>query len=383
MQDDRPIVIVLAPDSFKGSLGARDACSAIAGGLRRVFPNAEIRARPMADGGEGTIDAVLAGGGERKAHDVTGAGGQRRTAGYGMISTPEGPTAIVEAAEIVGLTDPAGLSVAVWDRSTTGMGELLRALLDAGTRRFMIGLGGTSTNDGGAGMLAVLGVRFRDRAGQDVTPTLAGLARVASVDASALDERLASCSLTILSDVTNPLCGGLGATSVFGPQKGIRVEDVGAADDVLKRYADLVEGAFGTRAAHEPGAGAAGGLGFAAHLLGGLSRSGAEVVADLIGLDGALVGASWVLTGEGKSDAQTLAGKAPFVVARRAHAARVPATLLSGAVDRAALPDLGKVFAGCFALPEGPMTLAACIENAPSLLADRAEQLAHLWREAR
>ena len=382
MTTARPPTVVLAPDSFKGSLDAAAVCAAIAQGLRRVWPDAEIRACPMADGGEGTLDAVLSRGGERRTHALTGAGGARRIAAYGRVATPDGPAAVIEAAEIVGITDAAGMAVGVAARSTRGIGELLRALLDDGVRRFLIGLGGSSTNDGGAGLLAAQGLGLADARGASVAPTPAGLAALAGVDATGLDPRLRECAITIMSDVDNPLCGERGATAVFGPQKGVRPPEVAVFDATLARYAAWVERALGIAVADRPGAGAAGGLGFALQLLGGDPRSGAEVVADLIGLDAALAGAHWAITGEGRTDVQTLSGKAPFVVARRARAAGVPITLLSGAVDAAALPALAPVYAGCFALPAGPLPLADCVAVAGALAADRAEQIARLWSAA-
>ena len=379
--------IVVAPDSFKGSLDAPAVCAAVARGLLRVWPNADIRLCPMADGGEGTLDAVLSASAgpesRRGVCTVTGAGGAPQNAGYGLLIAAQGATAIIEAAQIVGITDPNGAATAPAARSTRGIGELIRKLLDEDVRRFMIGLGGSSTNDGGAGMLAALGLRLLDSAGGDVAPTPQGLATLAQVDASALDPRLRECAITILSDVDNPLCGPRGATATFGPQKGVRQEDIAAFDATLAHFAALAERAVGREAATNTGAGAAGGLGFALLLVGGKLRAGAEVVADLIGLDAALDGADWLITGEGRTDRQTLAGKAPFVVARRARRTGVPPTLLSGAVDAAALADLGRVFAGCFALPDGPMALAECVEHADALLADRAEQIARLWFAAR
>jgi len=378
----RPPIVVVAPDSFKGSLDAPAICAAIARGLRRVWPDAEIRACPMADGGEGTLDAVLSRGGERRQREVTGAGGTPRVAAYGVVAAREGATGIIEAAEVVGITDPDGMAAGVTARSTLGVGELIRVLLDADVRRFMIGLGGSSTNDAGAGMLAALGLQLVDAAGRDIAPTPEGLASLSVVDAHGLDPRLAQSSITIMSDVNNRLCGERGATAIFGPQKGVRAHEIVAIDATLARYAALAERAMGTSAVDRPGAGAAGGLGFALQLVGGSFRSGAEVVADLIGLDAALAGADWAFTGEGRTDLQTLLRKAPYVVAERARAARVPITLLSGAVDAAALPELGRVFDGCFALPSGPMTLADCIANADPLLADRAEQIAKIWDAA-
>jgi glycerate kinase len=382
MPASRPPVIVVAPDSFKGSLDAPAICAAVARGLRRVWPDAEVRACPMADGGEGTLTAVLSRGGERRVRRVAGAGGKQRSVAYGIVAAPEGATAIIEVAEIVGITDSDGLAVAVTARSTGGVGELIVALLDAGVRRFMIGLGGSSTNDGGAGMLAALGLRLVAKSGDAAVPTPAGLATLASADAVGLDQRLGECAITIMSDVNNPLCGERGATAIFGPQKGVCADEIAPIDALLARFARVAERAVGRSAADRPGAGAAGGLGFALQLVGGSFRSGAEVVADLIGLDAALAGADWAFTGEGRTDAQTLLRKAPFVVAERARAAGVPITLLSGAIDSAALPELGRVFDGCFALPPGPMPLADCIAQADVLLADRAAQIARVWSAA-
>jgi glycerate kinase len=377
----RPPVVVIAPDSFKGSTAASATALAIAEGLRRVWPGAELRLFPMADGGEGTLDAVLSRGGQRLTARVAGAAGNTVEAGYGIVG--EGKIAIVEAAQIVGLTDPDGTAIEVEQRSSRGIGELMAKLLDSGVLEFMVGLGGTSTNDGGAGMLAALGLRLLDAKGRAVDATPEGLAELAAVDAAGLDPRLRQTTITTMSDVDNVLTGPRGATAIFGPQKGVRPERVGELDARLARFAALVEKALGKTARDRPGAGAAGGLGFALQLLGGEVRSGAEVVADLIGLGAAIQGADWVITGEGRTDAQTLLGKTPLVVARRSAAMGVPATLISGGIDRAALPELSRHFAGCFSVTDGPMTLEDCIANATRLLADRGEQAGRLYAAAR
>ena len=376
-------IVVLAPDKFKGSLTASAVASAMAAGLRRVWPDAEVRMRPMADGGDGTLDAILAGGGERRTHVVSGAEGTPRALPYGLIRDDGGEVAIIEAASVVGITDALGMHVPVERRTTRGMGELMRALLDAGVHRFMVGLGGSSTNDGGAGLLAALGMRLLDRDGQAIDPTPHGLAQIARVDATSMDARLAGAGITVLSDVDNPLNGPRGATAVFGPQKGVREDAVERIDGVLANFARIAERAVDRHVADVPGAGAAGGLGFALMLIGGRLQAGAEIVADLVGLDAALAGADWLITGEGKSDAQTLAGKAPWTAARRARDANVPATLVAGAIDPEALPELSRHFAGCFALPHGPVALEVSIARAEALLADRTEQMARLWAAAR
>ena len=340
----------------------------------------------MADGGEGTLDAVLSAvgnAGSRHRMKVCGADGRPSDAAYGMLDSPAGATAVIEAAQVVGITDREGMAVAVGRRSTRGIGELVVALLDQGVRRFMIGLGGSSTNDGGAGLLSALGVALRDAAGREIGPGPEGLAALAHVDASALDPRLAACAITLMSDVNNPLTGEHGATAIFGPQKGVAAPQIRRFDEAIAHFAERAEAAVGRRAANAPGSGAAGGLGFALQLLGGQFHSGAAVVADLVGLEAALDGADWAITGEGRSDAQTLLRKAPFVVAERARAQSVPVTLISGAIDAEALPELGRHFAGCFALPDGPTTLEACIAGAERLLADRAEQVARVMDAAR
>jgi glycerate kinase len=380
------IRIVLAPDSFKGSLGAPQACAALRAGLKRAWPDADIRSRPMADGGEGTLDAVLSAVGDagcRRQLKVCGADGRPVDAAYGILDSPAGATAVLEAAQVVGITDRGGMSAAVGRRTTRGIGELVVVLLDQGVRRFMVGLGGSSTNDGGAGLLTALGLSLRDAAGGEIGPGPEGLASLAHVDASALDPRLAECAITLMSDVNNPLTGEHGATAIFGPQKGVTPTLVRRYDDAIARFAERAESEVGRRAAGEPGAGAAGGLGFALQLLRGKFHSGAEVVADLIGLDAALAGADWAITGEGRSDAQTLLRKAPYVVAERARAQSVPVTLISGAIDPEALPALGRHFAGCFGLPNGPAALEDCIAGAGRLLADRAEQVARVLDAAR
>jgi glycerate kinase len=381
-----PFVVVVAPDSYKGSLDAPAVAAAIADGLGRAAPDARTVLRPMADGGEGTLDAVLRAadeGATRGTLAVDGAGGARIDAGYGIVTHDGEPTAVLEAAQVVAITDAAGMAVPVAARSTLGLGQQLRALVDRGVRRFMIGLGGSSTNDAGAGLLVALGLRLTDAGGRDVAPTPDGLAKLEHADATGLDPRLGSCAITIMSDVNNPLAGERGATAIFGPQKGVARDRVAPIDATLARYATIVERAIGRSAAANAGAGAAGGLGHALMLVGGTMRSGAAVVADLVGLDAALDGASWAITGEGRSDAQTLLAKAPSVVADHARARGVPVSLLSGAIDAAALPALHGRFDGCFALPAGPATLDACVRDAASLLVDRAEAMARLFVAAR
>lgn len=383
--------IVVAPDSFKGALNAQQVAAAIGSGLLRTLPRATIRACPMADGGEGTLDALLAGGGERRTVTVRDATGAPRSAPLGHFDDAAGSTvpmrssAVIETAEIASITDPRGMSIPIEERSTLGLGDALRAALDGGATTIFVALGGSSTNDGGAGLLSALGLRILDAAGAPLPPTPAGLARAARVDASALERRLAGIRLVAMADVDNPLTGGTGASAVFGPQKGAAPEQIDTLDAILARFADLVEAEMGRPGRRErdlPGAGAAGGLGFALHLLNAEFRPGAEVVADRIGLDNALADADWLITGEGRSDTQTLHGKAPYVACRRAQRAGVPASLLSGAVDPAALSALNREFHGCFSAAPGPITLSAAIAGSAALLADASAQMALIWAAA-
>ena len=375
--------IVIAPDSFKGSLDAIDVARAIASGVRRVWPDADCVLVPMADGGEGTLDAVLSAGGERRQAQVPGAAGGPLSAGFGIVERDGRPVAIIETAQVVGITEPAGMAVPVGERATQGMGELIRHALDLGVRDFLVGLGGSSTNDGGAGLLMGLGARLLGDADRAVAPHPEALGQLRRVDASGLDSRLAESRITIMSDVNNPLAGPRGATAIFGPQKGVTPELHPRYDDAIVGFARLAEEALGRRASENPGAGAAGGLGFALQLIGGEFRSGAEVIADLLRLDDALAGADWLITGEGRTDLQTLLGKTPHVVAQRAAKQGVPASLLSGGIDRAALPALADTFAGCFSLVFGPMSLADAMANSAGLLADSAEQMSRLLHSVR
>ena len=380
--------IILAPDSFKGSLSAEAVCDALRTGLRRVLPDAEIVQRPMADGGEGTLDAVVAAmkasGSRRKQALVKNAAGQSAEASYALIK--HGviyEAALIEVAQIVGIEDAHNMMVPVADRSSYGVGELMRLLMADGIRHFFIGLGGTSTNDGGAGLLSALGVKFTGTFRREISPTPNGLKKLISVDVTALDSRLTDCEITLLSDVNNVLTGEHGATAIFGPQKGVAKADIRAVDNVLAAYAERLEAALQKRAANKPGAGAAGGLGYALQLLGAKFESGAQTVARLTGLAAACKNADWLITGEGRTDAQTLLGKTPFTAAQIAREHGNPglkATLISGGVDAGSLALLTATFnGGCFSIVPGPMALDQAVIRAPELLANAAEQIARLW----
>ncbi|HWZ47321.1 MAG TPA: glycerate kinase [Herbaspirillum sp.] len=373
-------VIVIAPDSFKGSLTARQVADAIGRGVRQAIPDARLHFCPIADGGEGTLDAMLQAGGKTQMITLRDAGGRLREAPVAIL--PNG-TAVIESAEIVGITDSHGMALPVGNRSTEGIGDAIRILLDQGIRSFLIALGGSSTNDGGAGMLCALGLKLYDAAGALLPCGPAALQKLARIDTSGLDSRLAEVSITGMSDVDNPLCGDKGASAVFGPQKGVQPEQIALFDQALAHFAALLEAATGRQAATVAGAGAAGGLGYALLMLGAQLESGAETVCRHIGLDAYLQNADWLITGEGRSDTQTLHGKAPFVAAHHARSFGVNSTLLSGAIDQQALTALQQHFTGCFSIVLGPVSLAQAIAEADQLLQASAWQIAAIWQAGR
>ncbi len=367
--------ILIAPDSFKGTLSALAAARAIEIGIQRVLPDAITHCLPLADGGEGTLEVLLlAAQGERKTAQVTDANGDLIEAGYGLLTEAQGTIAVLEVAQVVGLSQ-ARITVA--RRTTRGVGELLRLCLDQGVRRFLIGVGGSSTNDGGAGLLAALGVRLLDATGNAIEPSPHGLAALDRIDFVALDARLAECDITVLTDVDNPLCGLTGATAVFGLQKGVQAAQVAAFDTAIAQLARLCDAWAGSAVSQQAGAGAAGGLGYALMLLGAKRRPGAEVVCEYMQLDARLANVDWLITGEGKSDAQTLHGKLPLVAANHALAARVPAILLSGAIEAESRALLEQKFAGCFSVVSEGVTLAEALRDPARHLTERSESVAN------
>lgn len=375
--------IVIAPDSFKDSLSAQAVAQAIASGLTEVWPQAELRICPMADGGEGTIESVLqACNGQLMSAQVHGPLGGPVAAHWGWLA--ESRTAIIEMATASGLQL---LSLAQRDAritSTYGTGQLIAQALDAGAQRVILAIGGSATNDGGSGMLAALGVVFTDETGQPLAPGGLALAQLAAIDLSGLDLRLADVRFEIAADVDNPLCGPNGASHIFGPQKGASPEQVLALDAALGHYADHCAQALGHDLRDSPGSGAAGGMGFAAKaFLHAGFRPGVEVVAELTGLEQALQGADLVITGEGRFDAQTLRGKTPLGVARFAGRQNVPVIVLAGTLGEGYEQLYAHGIHAAFALASGPMSLDEACRNAPGLLHDRARDLALFWDLAR
>ncbi|WP_346395153.1 glycerate kinase [Pseudomonas syringae] len=374
--------IVIAPDSFKDSLSAQAVADAIASGLAEVWPHAELIKCPMADGGEGTIEALLAAcNGELMSASVSGPLGAPVTAHWGWLA--ESWTAIIEMAMASGLQL---LTLAQRDAcvtSTEGTGQLISAALDAGARRVILAIGGSATNDGGSGMLTALGARFLDADDQPLAPGGLALAELARIDLSGFDPRLSDVCIEIAADVDNPLCGPNGASSIFGPQKGASPEQVMALDAALGCFAEQTAQVLGEDLRDSPGSGAAGGMGFAAKAyLKASFRAGVEVVADLTGLEQALIGADLVITGEGRFDAQTLRGKTPLGVARVAQRRQVPVIVLAGTLGEGYEQLYAHGIGAAFALVSGPMSLEQACRDTRRLLHERARDVARLWQMA-
>lgn len=344
----RPRRVLLAIDSFKGSVSSSQAESAVAGGVRRVWPDAQVSALPLADGGEGTLDAVAACGGEIVTCEVAGPSGKRVAAR--MLVDGEHESAVIEMAEAAGIGYSPCTESAALAATTYGVGELMLRAVRTGAKTLYIGLGGSATNDGGAGMLQALGARLVDECGCNIAPGLAGLEQVASVDLAPALQALDGARIVVLSDVENPLVGRRGALAVFGGQKGLPTDDVealGRYDGWMVGYGRLLDTAIAEARAQGllrvpegartfgsvlgvPGAGAAGGLGAALLALGAELRSGVETVLDLIGFDEHVRDVDLVITGEGNMDEQSAAGKAPVGVARRAKRYGKPVVAVVG-----------------------------------------------------
>ena len=322
--------VLVAPNSFKGSLSASQAADYIARGVRDVFPSAEVVEVPVADGGEGTVEALVgAHRGDYRTAEVEGPLGELVHATYGLIGA--GRAGVVELASASGLTLIATERRDPRKTSTYGFGQLLQAVRAAGAGQVIAGIGGSATNDGGAGMAQALGYKLIDAAGIELPRGGAALARLARIDPAGFDPRWHSVNVMVACDVTNPLTGPQGASAVYGPQKGADGDAVRELDAALAKLAAIIERDLGKRVADVPGAGAAGGAG--AGLMAFLDAKlvpGAPLVVDASGFDAKLLGADLVITGEGRADSQTAYGKAPGEVAKRAKEARILVLLIAG-----------------------------------------------------
>ncbi len=351
--------VVLAPDSFKESMSASEAAAAMARGVREVIPDATCIEVPMADGGEGTTETLVdALGGKWQSVSTVDALGRPIIAQYGLAP---GGLAVIEVAAAVGIGQIAPVERDVLRATSTGVADLVRDALDAGANRLIVGLGGSATTDGGAGLLAGLGAVWLGADGAVLSPTPSALRDLDRVDLGGLDPRLGTVVIDLACDVTNPLLGPSGAAAVFGPQKGASPAQVKVLDGVLTRIADSLGKAGAPDVRDVPGAGAAGGLGAAFLALGGRRRRGVMVVAEATGLAQHLAGADLVLTGEGSIDRQTLSGKTPAGVAEVAAAHGVPVIAFAGRLGDDADSLIGRGFEAVVPIAAGPSDLPTAL----------------------
>jgi len=361
--------VVIAPNAFKGSLSAIDAADAIAEGVRAAASDAELVLVPIADGGDGTVDALVAAThGERRTLRVRGPLGDPVNADYGLIDA--GSTAVIEMAKAAGLAlvPPAKRDPRI--TTTYGVGELLQHAYDEGARHFIVGIGGSATNDGGAGMAQALGYHLLDEEGHELPPGGLALKRLARIHVGGVHASWKAAEVDVACDVTNPLTGPSGASAVYGPQKGATPEMVAELDAALKHFAEIIR--------RDLGAGAAGGLGAGlVAFTGARLRPGAEMVMEALRLDERVAGAGLVITGEGRIDSQTARfGKGPAAVARHARQAGIPVVAIGGSI--ADEPELRPLFDGLEAILVEPSSLDEAIARARPLLVAASTRLMRL-----
>lgn len=364
--------IMVSPDSFKGSLDAIEVAKTMRKAILDVSPRHEVVMKPMADGGEGTIDALVASTvGERISVTCTGPLGKRIDSNYVIIHNQ---TAVIEVAKIAGLTQ-VPLALRNPEMTTSfGLGEVILDALDKQCTSFIIGLGGSATNDCGLGMLLALGMRAWDREDNEVHPYGESLFNIKQICFNEMDPRLAKSTFEVACDVDNPLCGKRGASEVFGPQKGATAEQVKKFDHAFAHFANQVELIKGKSIQNYAGAGAAGGLGFALLAIGGNLVSGARLIADAIEVEETIEWADLILTGEGQSDEQTLYGKAPGYIASLAKQYQVPIVLISGSLT-GDLNQLNAQFSSCFSIVHKPLTLKECMDQTEELVYEQVKQI--------
>ncbi len=360
--------IVVAPDSFKGSISALGAAEAMERGVRAVFPDAEVLKIPIADGGEGTVEALVAATGGRIEHaTVRGPLGEPVRAHWGVLG--DGETAVIEMAAASGLPLVPKERMDPRIATTFGTGELMKASLDAGLSKLVVGIGGSATNDGGTGMARALGARFLDADGNDLPEGGAALGRLTRIELAGLDARLAGAAILVACDVDNPLTGPRGASAVYGPQKGATPEMVRELDAALRNYAAIAKAATGRDAAGVPGAGAAGGLGAGLmYFTPARLRPGVEIVLEATGFSQIVKGADLVITGEGRTDRQTAMGKAPVGVASAAKRHGVPVVCLAGGLGEGTDEVLESGIDAVASIVPRPMELEECMSRGAELL---------------
>lgn len=373
--------VVLAPDKFKGSLTAAEVVRHLAAGLRRARPAVEVRGFPVADGGDGTLDAALSAGFTRVPVRATGPTGAPVTTAYARRAG----VAVVELADACGQRRLPGGVADPLHASSRGAGEVVRAAIEHGCREIVLGLGGSASTDGGAGLVGALGVGLLDEHGVELPPGGAALRRLHRIDVSGLHPAVRRTRIVLASDVDNPLLGPTGAAAVYGPQKGATEADVAVLEAGLARWAEVVDSQLPTVAGRvgAPGAGAAGGVGFAAlTFLDARFRPGIELLLDLLGFADLLAGAGLVITGEGSLDAQSLRGKAPVGVASAASRAGVPTVAVAGQLGVGPDVLLTAGIRAAYPLTDLSPDPADCVARAPELLEELAGVVAADWLEA-
>ncbi len=373
--------IVLAPDSFKGNLTSLQVATALEKGIRRVVPNAKCIKVPMADGGEGTVQSLVdATGGKFIRKRVKGPAGKPVSARYGILS--DGKTAVIEMAEASGLPDVEGTKDKNPMKTTTyGTGQLMMDAINKGANQIILGLGGSATTDGGAGMAQALGIRFLDKRGNEIKELGAGgmLSKVASIDMSGLDSRMKKAKVTVASDVENPLCGKKGAAHVFGPQKGATLAMVTKLDANLKHFAGVIKKDLRKDVLKLKGAGAAGGLGAGlVAFTGAKLKSGVDIVVEATGLAKHLKGADLCITGEGRVDFQTAFGKTPSGVAKAARKQKVQTVAIGGGITDDARGVFEHGIDGLASACARDMSLEDAMANSKVHLANAAERVIRL-----
>lgn len=372
--------VVIAPDSFKGCLTASEVAEHIEIGIKKVFNDADIIKVPMADGGEGTVQSLVdATGGELVSLKVKGPLLNEVNSFYGILGDKK--TAVIEMAAASGLPLISKEERNPLKTTTYGTGELIKHALDRGCRNFIIGIGGSATNDGGAGMLQALGVKLLDKWDKEIDFAGKGLLDLHKIDVSNMDERIIECSITAACDVTNPLCGPSGASAVFGPQKGADEEMVKILDKGLLNFAEVIKKELGIEIKDVPGSGAAGGLGggllafFSARL-----KRGVDIVIEATNLEDRIQGADLVITGEGMIDNQTAFGKTPYGVAMIAKKYNVPVIAIAGGIGKDAEVLYDKCFNSIFSIVDMPMQLEEAMKNGHILLEKTAERIMRLLK---
>ncbi|MCW4153863.1 glycerate kinase [Halomonas sp. 18H] len=371
--------IVIAPDSYKGALSAQAAAIAMEKGITRAFAKANTIKCPMGDGGEGTLDALVASTGSTVLHaEVVDAYGDSRLAAWGWNS--ESSTAYVELAEACGLQYVDVEKNAIYRSTTYGVGQVINKALNKGAKSLVLTLGGSATNDAGAGMLVALGGKLLDKGGGELPPVTESLKKLDKVDLSGLDQRLKKLHVVAAVDVDNPLLGDNGASVIYGPQKGASLEDVYVLDRYLGNFSQKVSEVTGVDLSEVHGAGAAGGMGYAAvAFLQATLKPGIDVVMEQVGFNDHLDGADLVITGEGRLDGQSMSGKTPIGIARHASERDIPVVVIAGQLGEGWRASYSEGVSAAFSLVDGPLSLANAIERTDQLLSDRCESIIRLF----